>query len=219
MERIIPQFGQGFYTATDASVILDIPYSKVGYWFRKYVKGEFEAHSNFRYYYDSEKVTAVNFHTLIEIYVFDFFRQNKIPTKNIILAHQELSKQLKTHYPFCRTEFLLSSGKDILYQAGNAIFEAKPGFQQAISEYVIPYSKKIEFKDCIAAKYYPLGKDRSIVVNPNNQFGSPIIEGTNIKVTTLLSLFKGGENIKFISEMFELNERQVSDAIIFSKAA
>ena len=127
MERIVPQFGQGFYTATDTANILDIDYNKVGYWFRKYVKGEFERHSNYRYYYENDKVTAVNFHTLIEIYVFDFFRQNKIPTKSIILAHQELSKYLNSPYPFCHTDFLLLSGKDILYRIEQSIFEAKQG--------------------------------------------------------------------------------------------
>jgi uncharacterized protein (DUF433 family) len=219
MERITPQFGQGFYTATDAANILDIPYNKVGYWFRRYVKGEFERHSNYRYYYDNEKITAVNFYTLIEIYVFDFFRQNKISTKNIVVAHKELSRYLNTPFPFCHTDFLLLSGNDILYRIEKSIFEVKPGFQQAIFDYVIPYSKKIEFKDCIASKYYPIGKDHSIVVNPNNQFGSPIIDGTNIKVGTLVSLYKGGENIRFISEMYEIHESQVRDALIYSKAA
>jgi uncharacterized protein (DUF433 family) len=219
IERIVPQFGQGFYTAADAANILDIPYNKVGYWFRKYVKGEFEVHSNYRYYYESEKVTAVNFHTLIEVYVFDFFRQNKISTNKIVVAHQELSKLLNTPYPFCHTDFLLSSGKDILYKIQNTFVEATPGFQQAIFEYVGPYSKKIEFINSMASKYFPLGKDHSIVVNPNNQFGCPIITGTNIRVNTLVSLYRGGEEIEFIADLFDLKPNQVLDAITFAKAA
>ena len=219
MKQVIPKFGEGFYTASDASNILDIPYNKVSYWFRKYVKREFEVYTNYRYYYDNEKVTAVNFHALIEIYVFDFFKRNKISTKNILTAHKELSKLLDTPYPFCHTDFLLLSGKDILYRIEEAILDTKPGFQQAILEYVMPYSKKIEFLGCMAQKYYPLGKDRSVVVNPSNQFGSPIIDGTNIKVSSLASLYRGGEKVEFISKLYNLTNQQVIDALTFAKAA
>jgi uncharacterized protein (DUF433 family) len=219
MEQIVPKFGQGFYTATDASNILDIPYNKVGYWFRKYVKGEFEAHTNYRYYYESEDVTAVNFYTLIEIYVFDFFRQNKISTSKIIIAHQELAHMLHTPYPFSHFDFLVLCGKEILYTLNANIFELTPGFQLTIGEYIKPYAKKIEFLNNLANKYYPLGRDRSVVVNPNNQFGSPIIDGTNIKVSTITNLYNGGEQISFIAKMFSLTEKQIIDALNFSKAA
>ena len=54
MEQIGFDFGKGIYTATDVATILKLPYPKVGYWFRKHVKGEFESISNYRYYYDRE---------------------------------------------------------------------------------------------------------------------------------------------------------------------
>lgn len=215
----MPNFGQGFYTATDISNILNLNYSKVSYWFRKYVKGEFESSLNYRYYYDVEEITAVNFYTLIEIYVFDFFRQNKISTNRIVLAHKVLSELLNTPYPFCHSDMLLISGKDILIQLGNLLAVSEPGFQQTIKDYVLPYAHKIEFLNKIADKYYPLGKQHSIVVNPKNQFGSPIIDGTNIKVSTLTSLYRGGEEIGFISNLYNLSEQQVRDALIFDKAA
>ena len=64
-----------------------------------------------------------------------------------------------------------------------------------------------------------MGKDHSIVVDPEHQFGSPIIEGTNIKVSTLASLGRGGETVDFISKMFNLTTSQVDEALRFAKAA
>jgi len=219
MEQLIPRFGQGFYTATDIASILDLSYPKVSYWFRKHVKGAFEVTSDYRYYYNSENVTAVSFYTLIEIYVFNFFRENKISTQKIIQAHKELSKYLKNPFPFCRSDILLLSGRDIVFRLVDIFAISGTGFQQAIKEYILPYSKKIEFVDGFADKYYPLGKERSVVVNPKNQFGSPIIDGTNIKVSSISSLYRGGENIDFISRLYDISTQQVKDAIDFDKAA
>lgn len=219
MEQVALDFGQGLYTASDAAAILGLKENKVSYWFRKYVKDVFETQTNYRYYYNFKNLTAVNFHTLIEIYVFNFLKEKNIKTAKIVQAHQELSKLLKTPYPFSHAEILLASGIDILYQLGEILAVSGTGFQQAISEYVMPYSKKIEFRENLADKYYPLGKDHSVVINPKNQFGSPIIEGTNIKVSTLTNLYRGGEKIEFISQLYDLTEKQVKDAITFDKAA
>jgi uncharacterized protein (DUF433 family) len=219
MEQIQLNFGQGFYTSADISKILGIKYSKVNYWFSKYVRGLFESDLDYRYYYDIEKVKAVNFHSLIEMYVFNFFREHSISVPKIIAAHKELSKLLGTKYPFASSELLLASGDEILLKYGSILTEVTPGFQQVIYEYVMPYASKIEFVDNLADKYYPLGKEKSIVVNPKNQFGCPIINGTNIKVSTLVNLYKGGEKLGFISKLYNISEQQVQDAILFSQAA
>jgi len=159
MKQVLLDFGQGFYTATDASLILALKYSKVSYWFRRYIKNIFETQIDYRYYYDYEDIVAVNFYTLIEIYVFNFLKEQNIKTNKIVQAHKELSGLLKTPYPFCHSDILFASGEDILYQLGSILAVSGTGFQQAISEYVMPYAKKIEFNNKLADKYYPLGKD------------------------------------------------------------
>lgn len=219
MEQAKFNFGQGLYTAADTAIILNLKYSQVSYWFRKYVKNVFESQSNYRYYYETDNIVAVNFYTLIEIYVFNYLRNLSIKTKKIVQAHSELSSHLNTPYPFCHSDILLASGKDIIYKLGDILAVSDSGFQQAISEYVMPYAQKIEFKDELANKFYPLGKSHSVVINPANQFGFPVIEGTNIKVSTISNLFRGGEKIEFISSLYNLTQQQVRDAINFDKAA
>lgn len=219
MEQVKPKFGEGFYTATDAANILNLPYSKISYWFRAMVRGRFEAHTDFRYYFRFEDVTAVNFYTLIELYVFNFFRQNKVSVNKILTAHFTLSEFLETPYPFSHYDILLSSGGNILFDHSGGLFEATPGFQQAIKEYVLPYGKKIHFENKMARKYYPFGKDHSVVIDPRHQFGSPFLEGTNIKVSTIASLKRGGESIELLAEIFKITTDQVIDALTFAKAA
>jgi uncharacterized protein (DUF433 family)/DNA-binding transcriptional MerR regulator len=219
MEKLRPNFGKGIYTATDASNILNISYPKISYWFRRHVKDNFERESGFRYYYDYEDITAVSFHTLIELYVFNFFRENGVSTKKILRAHSELAGIFDNRFPFSLEDVLLLSGKDIIIKIEDIIAVSGTGFQQAIKEYILPYSRKIEFANNMAEKYYPLGKDHSIEVNPKNQFGSPIISGTNIRVNTITGLIKGGEDPSRIALLYDISEEQVQDAIVFAKAA
>jgi uncharacterized protein (DUF433 family) len=151
--------------------------------------------------------------------VFNFFREQKLPVNKIIEAHQEISTLLKTPYPFCHTDILMSSGRSILLDYNGILLEATPGFQQDIAEYVLPYSQKIEFKNQMAHKYFPLGKDRSIVVNPNYQYGSPTFVGTGMKVNSIAGLLASGENHTVIRRLFDLSEEQLNDAIIYLKVA
>ena len=216
---MLPEFGKGIYTATDASEILGISYQKISYWFRQYIRGAFESQSNFHYFFDSDDLTAVNFYTLIELYVFDFFRQKKIPVNKIITAHREIGTLLETPYPFCHTEVLMSSGRNILLNYKGILLNASPGFQQEIAEYVLPYSQKIEFQNQMAYKYFPLGKEKSIVVNPENQYGSPTFEGTGMKVSTIAGLLRAGELHHIIRKIYDLTEEQLEDAIQYLKVA
>lgn len=82
------------------------------------------------------------------------------------------------------------------------------------------FFKNLEFgNDSIATKFWPLGKDKSIIVDPKRQFGHPLIEKTNIYPETIFNLYTSGEPIDFIAFTYDLNEKSISDAIEFCKKA
>lgn len=47
------------------------------------------------------------------------------------------------------------------------------------------------------------------------QFGIPCVRGTRIPCRTLFQMNQGGDNIKFLAEIFNLTTKQVKAAIIF----
>ncbi len=208
------KFGLGIYTVSDASGILGIDNSRIRYWFNRYVSGEFKKiHDG--YFYESGEVITVNFHTLIETYVFYHLKKKGVPTKKIIEAHNILSKHHNTAYPFALEEFLCS-GSDLLHQVGEDIISLDKRRQFAIQKIILQFSENMDFYKKFASQYYPRGRSSSIVVNPNNQYGAPIIGGTNIKVSTILSLHRGGEDSQFIADLYDLNQEYVHDAIKFA---
>jgi uncharacterized protein (DUF433 family) len=164
--------------------------------------------------------TAFNFLTLIEFYVFYQLKDAGVKTKEILAAHERLSAKLKTSFPFASTTLLTDGGKILFETEGGAIVDTEPTFQYNLREIIQPFCKKIEFsEERIAKRFYPLGKEKNIVVDPHHQFGQPTITGTNILPNTVFSYYKGGEPIEFISNIFEISKQQVKDAVEYCKIA
>ncbi len=214
-----PAIGEGIYTAADAARILKMPYSKAKYWFNYYVKSRLGDNKH-QYYFTVNDIIAVNFLTLIEMVVFYKLKERGVSSKTIRKAHSVMAEKLNTPYPFAN-KAVFSLGKNGLYfeHLGN-LLSSSDGLQTAFEQVVIPFSEKIEFsKEGVAAKYYPLGKKSTIVVNPKHQFGQPVIEGTNILTETILMLYRGKEPIASICELYGVSRKNVKDAIAFSRAA
>jgi uncharacterized protein (DUF433 family) len=69
----------------------------------------------------------------------------------------------------------------------------------------------------IAEKFWPAGKQSDVVINPHNQFGQPILNGTNINAAVIFSMYESGEPIEAIGILYDLTKKQVNDAISFYK--
>jgi uncharacterized protein (DUF433 family) len=213
------KLGGGVYTSADAARILKISPQKANYWFRHYLKNNHFKSNNFQYHFNIKETVAVNFLTLMEMYVFYSLRQNKIGVKEIVKTHQYLSKLLSTPYPFAKQAIYTDGGK-LLFNSGEIYLSTDGSLQTKIALELDKFFKKITFsKDGFASIFHPLGSENVVVVNPEHQFGKPIIEGTNIKTQTVFNLYKSGENIELISELYNITEKQINDVIAFSKAA
>ncbi|MEO8145994.1 MAG: DUF433 domain-containing protein [Bacteroidia bacterium] len=213
------KIGEGIYTAADAARILKIPYSKANYWFKYYLKNK-HFKTDYRYYFEVSDILAVNFLTLIEMYVFYAFKEESVKIADIIIAHETISKTFDTPYPFANKDFYVS-GRKIYYGDDKDLTIANKTKQKMLADILIQFSKKIEYGNAnLAHKYYPLGKNKSIVVDPENQFGQPVIEGTNIRVETIYNFYKAGDSIELICELYNISNNNVKDAIeFFSMAA
>jgi len=219
MNEEISRISEGIYTAADISRIFKIPYPKVKYWFRYYIRNKLFHTIGYRYYFPIKDTIAVNFLSLIEMYVFYKLKERDIKTSNIIKMHTRMSKYLNTPYPFALQDFYIS-GKTIYFGQIDSLIEASDTYQAFIPSFINQFIEKITFDDKrLARKFYPLGKNKSVVLNPENQCGQPIIDGTNILTATLFEYYRGNESIETIAKLFELSEENVKDAIEFHQVA
>ena len=218
-----PVIGTGIYTISDISTILRLPYSKVNHWINDFWNDRFGKKYGNDYSWKVDLSRAVNFYTLIELYTFFQLSQSGISTKEIINSHEILSEKFKTSYPFAKKEVLQCLRSD----GGKVIFEQKDGViysvdvnKQTYLNFIKVFYRNLDFgNDSLALRLWPLGKDKSVVCDPQHRFGQPTVNGTNINVEALYSLFKAGEPEWFIADLFNIKETDVKDAIVFCQKA
>jgi uncharacterized protein (DUF433 family) len=204
--REIPKLGEGIYLTRDVADILHLEYYKVynlmkGYW-RAYTFGD-------------ERNKAVNFYSLIEFFIYFQCRENGMSAQKFKKYHKQLSTNLNTKYPFAhfkiRTDF-----KNIWAEVAGNLIKADGKTQYDLLPILDKFLHKVSYgENNMAIKYYPLGKGTKVVVDPNHQFGQPVVDGTRIKTKSIYNLHLGGEPNKRICNLYNISNDKVRDAIRF----
>jgi uncharacterized protein (DUF433 family) len=217
------QLGNGIFTTVEIANILGLSYHKVHTWITKYWDGELGQAYEGNYSWSVDKSKAVGFHTLVEFYIMLQFAEAGVGTRQVLQAHKELAKKFDTPFPFAQKvvlEGIHHDGKKIyLSRDGDTV--TLDGTKQLNLEFIRLFLKKLEFDgDSLAARYWPLGKDHSIVCDPHHRFGQPVIKGTNIQAEAIHRMVLANEPISFIAELYDISENDVRDAVqLFSSAA
>jgi len=218
-----PQLGYGIYTVPDLARILNLKYYKVQRLLNDYWDKRFAPELGERYSWSDGKSKAVSFHTLVEFYTFFQFREAGAVTKEILKAHQELSKIFKTPFPFATSKILdglNTAGKKIVFQFNEEQIINLDMTRQFNLKFIKDFMKKLDFENGdLASRLWPLGKHNSVVVDPHHQLGQPTIAGTNIIPLTIFRMSEANEPLPFIAATFEISEKQVKNALTFCERA
>lgn len=150
------------------------------------------------------------------------FSEAGIPTRKILTAHSELSHLFRTAFPFAVKDVIegirLEKNKVFLNIGENLI--SLDGTKQFNLECIQLFFRKLDYdSENLAAKFWPLGKDKAILVDPKRKFGHPILNDTNIYPETIYHLYKGGESVEYIKYLYEIPENYILDAIEYCLAA
>ena len=219
LEVTRPKLGNGIYTIPDTANILGIPSRTVRYWSKKIWDERLAEKGGSKYTWGEGKDKALDFYTMIELYIFHNLRKLKITPSKIFLAHRKISEALQSPYPFAHAK-ILSDGKEVFFQKELDIVNANDSLQFNLKEIVSEFMIKIDYDEgLLAQRYWPIGKKRNIVVDPQHQFGQPTINGTNILAETIYHYYQSGESINFIANIFEIKNHDVTAAIEFYNQA
>lgn len=216
------RIGEGIYTARDVSNILKISKRSATYILNSYIRDDLAKTMQFVYNFEPEKGVFINFKSLIQIMVFTRLREKGYKKKQILGSFKTMANHFNTNYPFAdKINNIITAGSDIMFNNEDGdLVKADSSLQYAMREILQDLITKIEFsKDGYALRFYPLGINKSIVVDPEIQFGSPVIKGTRINTSIIYQLYNSGEEIETISSMYDLTNQEIKDAIEFSIAA
>ncbi|MDX6767536.1 MAG: DUF433 domain-containing protein [Candidatus Methylacidiphilales bacterium] len=217
-----PTLSSGAYTLPDAARLLGLPLARLRSWVRgtslrpvegsvassrRLPAGEFSTRGEGR-------DRHFNFFTLIELFSIAQLRGHGVSMTTLRQARKELGSRFQTPYPFA-LQGLMTDKRRLLKEMGHQVLlELGSGGQVAFEALIGPFCHRIDFDAStrLAARYFPMGRDHQIVVDPRHAFGRPVVCGTNITTEALASLIKGGEKIEDIADDFRLDPGAVQEA-------
>lgn len=216
-----PSLGIGLYSVPDVAKILNLDLPFVRRWLKEYWGNKFKAGKKNFSSWGSGRGKTIHFYTLIEFYVFYQLRKQGLSAQSIAKSHQIIASEINSLFPFANST-ILTDGRRIFYSVDNEIIVNTDKSKQINFRAIIKdFCHQIDFgKDQLALRYWPLGKGKNIVVDPQHQLGQPTVKNTNILAETLYRMYTAGEKISFISTLYDVSENDVKASIeFFTKAA
>lgn len=165
---------------------------------------------------------AVSFISLVEmVMVREIRRETKLSMQAVRKHVAEAARILNTPHPLARRRFLVD-GKHLfvgLSGDGDAPFmELGTSGQIALEAVLVDRAQVLDFLEPgdndFACRWYPLGRDRDVVVDPAVGWGTPVVMGTRIFTRTLVQAVRAeGDDVQRVADLYELNVSQVRAAM------
>lgn len=219
--------GKGIYGVPEASRLTQVAPARIRRWLLGYsYKYAGELHTSPRLLASDfpviDNTTSLSFLQLIEIRFVDAFRSHGVSWKTIRLAAECAHNLYSQAHPFATKSFRTDGRTifaEIIEKTGEKslldIVRNQYAFQKIIDKSLY---KGIEFSDDgVTQRWWPLGKRKSVVIDPARSFGQPITDREGVPTAILAKAFLIEESIKRVSGLYEVSEKSVRDSIEFEK--
>jgi len=220
--------GKGIYSLPVAAKLLEMPYNKVYRWAKGYkyslnnnfinipslIKSEYEPKNDF---------FVISFLDLIELLFIKNFLKLGVSLHTIRKACISASELLNSTHPFAMKKFY-TDGKTILAKIAE---KDKDPFLLDLLKKQYKLDKIINhyLKNCIdfnefdhAERWWPIGKEKGIVLDPNRNLGQPILNKYNIRTDVICDLYMNNHNKNEISEWYNIDFTSIENAIRYEKS-
>lgn len=216
MNKIKEYLGNGIYSLSDASFITGISSRSINRWVKGYKRQDKEYDPLISIdYAPIEDFYSISFLDLMELYFVKEFRKYNVPLKTIRIAYNKAREIIQFDHPFSTMKFK-TDGKHILADIPDIDDEAFLNLvksQFSFKKVLEPFLKSVDFEEDIIHRYWPLGKDRQIVLDPHRSFGKPIVNKEGVTAEVLFNAYKAEDSIERVVSWFEVSNESVKDAV------
>lgn len=163
---------------------------------------------------------ALSFLELVELFTVREFRRVGCSWHRIRQTFEHNKEALGTPYPFAYRRWLADPA-GIYYQDDDdsPLVEASGGGQVAMKHALDMYLQRLDFGlDNLAARWFPLGKHRPVVIDPEVAFGAPVVKGTGIETAVIRGMVEAGESIEAVAWWYDLEHQQVDAALEYERS-
>jgi len=166
---------------------------------------------------------TLDFSDLIEIRFLNAFRNKGVSWKSIRIAADKARSLLRKTHPFS-TQIFKTDGRTILAEIIGQNSKDKNLLDVVRDQFVFqrviePYLYfGLEFnQDKEPSRWWPLGENRSVVIDPQRSFGAPIINRGGIPTKILYKAVAVEDSINSVASWFDVDPDEVNDAVDFER--
>lgn len=166
---------------------------------------------------------VIGFRDLLEARMVTAFVQHGVDLRVIRATIDMASKHFNVDYPLTQQRFL-TDGKRIFMEAvvtapGEAKMIDVLKKQFVFSDIIKPsLYAGIEYGVDGAVRWFPLGKRKTIVLDPALQFGTPVLTDAGIPTDTIYASYLAeGRDASMVARVFDITPKMVSDAVEFEE--
>ncbi len=159
-----------------------------------------------------------SFAELITVAFIAAFRRHGVALDDVHRMHDDLRGALTDEYPFTLLAFktraplvLDQLGIDNLSDLGVVVRHGHYGW----TEPILAEFEQFDYDHGLALRWYPRGRDSSIVVDASIAFGGPTINGAGILTYILKQRYVAGETLEETAEDFGISIGQLKEALRF----
>jgi uncharacterized protein (DUF433 family) len=171
-------------------------------------------------------VPLLSFVNLIEVHVLDALRrEHDIPLQKARRVLRLLSQLFpNTAHPLADQD-LLTDGSEVFVEHLGNLVSASHGGQIAIRELLEAHLRRVE-RDPMgrASRLYPFTRKRAdrqsllaepkfVMIDPEVQFGRPVLTGTGIPTLVIADRYKAGESISDLARDYNRPPKEIEEAI------
>ena len=218
--------GKGLYTLHEAYRFTQVPSRRIVRWTRGY-RYLYGGKTHFSKPLIAHELNPVNnqpilsFLDLIEIRFLSAFRSYGVGWKAIRIAAQRAQEILNHTHPFSTKRFK-TEGRSIF-----ADFVDKTGDRHLLDlvknqfefrRVVAPYLYTgIEFYNEEPLRWWPMGKTAGIVIDPQRNFGAPIVSKVGIPTRVLTNSFNAENSFEAVADWYGISATMVERAVEYEQ--
>lgn len=213
--------GFGLYTVAEAAAYTGIPGREIRRWLFGYTTNGKHYNGLWRAELDGVAENALSFHDLLEIRFVHAFRRHGVSLQAIRRASECARELFHQEYPFTCKRFQ-TDGRSIFATVHEETLDEtlldlvrkQYVFKQVIAPFLY---EGIEYaEDGEAQRWFPVRRNRRVVLDPQRNFGKPMLTDTGVGVEAVLNAWHAeGKDAKRVAAMYEIPVNAVQAAIQF----
>jgi uncharacterized protein (DUF433 family) len=217
--------GLGVYSVPEAARLTGVSSSRIRRWLQGYSYASGGAsHASpplWRQQIASEDSLILSFRDMLEVRFVDAFRRHGVSWKAIRVAAECAAEIIHDSYPFSTRRFKTDGRSifaEIVQETGDESLLDLVRSQYEFKSIVEPFLfEGLEFSavGIEPVRWWPLGMNRRVVIDPERSFGQPIVDPESVPTTVLARAFRAEGSIQAVARWYMVDPKSVEDAVEF----